>query len=521
MASVTEGSSASEASAAYRVSLLVILTLASTLYGTTVLVVGVILPQMQGAMSATQEEISWVVTLNILATAMATPMTGWLVARFGRRQVVLWGLGGFTLSTFLCGAATSLEELILWRVMQGAFGAPMTPLAQAIILDTFPRRQHGTVTSIFGMGVVIGPVIGPVLGGYLAEVYDWRWAFFMLFPVGVISWIGLAAILPDRGRLATARLDWVGFLSLMVAVAAFQLMMDRGQRLDWFDSTFIIALAAAAALGLYVFVVHGLLSDRPFLNLRLLLNRNYSLGLIIVTVYGMLNFTPMVLLPPMLQNLMGYPVDIIGELIAWRGAGALCGFFLAIYVAKFDPRFGMVVGFLIQAWSGWIMMGFDMNTTRELVSITSWMQGLSVGVLWVPLVIATFATLDPRHLAETSAVFHLMRNLGSSLFISLCVTVIARSGASNYARMTEFASPYHEPATADFAAGAWSLDTVTGLAGLSAEITRQATLIGYLNAFALFTLATLAVIPLILMVEAKPRREPGPGGEEEVKGEAA
>lgn len=518
---MTEEAPVPETTAAYRVSLLLILTLASTLYGTTVLVVGVILPQMQGAMSATQEEISWVVTLNILATAMATPMTGWLVARFGRRQLVLWALGGFTLSTFLCGTATSLEELILWRVLQGGFGAPMTPLAQAIILDTFPRRQHGTVTSIFGMGVVIGPVIGPVLGGYLAEVYDWRWAFFMLFPVGVISWVGLAAILPDRGRLSSARLDWIGFLSLMVAVASFQLMMDRGQRLDWFDSTFIVTLGAAAALGLYVFVVHGVMSERPFLNLRLLLNRNYALGLMIVTVYGMLNFTPMVLLPPMLQNLMGYPVDIIGELIAWRGAGALCGFFLAIYIGKLDPRIGMTAGFLIQAWSGWIMMGFDMNTTWALVSLTSWMQGISVGVLWVPLVVATFATLDPRHLAETSAVFHLMRNLGSSLFISLCVTVIARSGTANYARMTEFASPYHEPATRDFAAGAWSLDTVTGLAGFSREIARQASLIGYLNSFALFTFACLAVIPFIMMVEARPRREPEAAKGEQTEGSEA
>src|SRR5690606_8441406 len=196
-------------------------------------------------------------------------------------------------------------------------------------------------------------------------------------------------------------------------------------------------------------------------------------------------------------------VDIIGELIAWRGAGALCGFFLAIYVAKFDPRSGMVVGFLIQAWSGWIMMGFDMNTPGELVSITSWMQGLSVGVLWVPLVIATFATLDPRYLAETSSVFHLMRNLGSSLFISLSVTTVIRSGNANYARMTEFASPYHAPIARGLADDLWSVETVDGAARLAREIARQASMLAYLNAFGLFTLACLAALPLILMVRVR------------------
>ncbi|MET4697917.1 DHA2 family multidrug resistance protein [Constrictibacter sp. MBR-5] len=498
-----------ETTAAYRITLLVIVVLASTLYATTVLVVSVILPQMQGSLSATQDQISWVVTLNILATAMVTPMTGWLVARFGRRSVMLWGLGGFTLATLLCGTATSLEELVLWRVAQGALGAPLTPLAQAVILDTFPKRQHGTVTSIFGMGVVVGPVIGPIMGGYLAEAYNWRWAFFMIFPVGVVSWIGLAFILRDAGRSQSARLDWTGFLSLIVAVAGFQLMLDRGERADWFDSMEIVAWAAIAALSIYVFVVHSLMADRPFLNLRLLLDRNYALGLVIVTVYGMLNFTPMVMMPPMLQNLMGYPDAIIGELLAWRGAGAVLGFFLAMYVGKLDPRIGMSVGFLMLAGSGVLMMNFDTNVTPHDVAVVSATQGVAIGLIWVPLVIATYATLDPRHLAETSSVFHLMRNLGSSLFISLSVTTVVRSGNANYQRMTEFASPYHEPIARGIADDRWSLETIDGLARFAREIHRQAAMIAYLNAFALFTLACLAALPLILLVRVR-RAPPAP-----------
>ncbi|MFN4089000.1 MAG: DHA2 family efflux MFS transporter permease subunit [Alphaproteobacteria bacterium] len=504
MTSAETASGEPDTTAAYRVTLLIIVVLASTLYATTVLVVSVILPQMQGSLSATQDQISWVVTLNILATAMVTPMTGWLVARFGRRAVMLWGLGGFTIATLLCGTSSSLEELVLWRVAQGAFGAPMTPLAQAIILDTFPKRQHGTVTSIFGMGVVVGPVIGPILGGYLAEAYNWRWAFFMIFPIGVVSWVGLAVILREGGRTQQARLDWTGFLSLMLAVACFQLMLDRGERADWFDSMEIILWGSVAAIGLYVFIVHSLMADRPFLNLRLLLDRNYALGLVIVTVYGMLNFTPMVMMPPMLQNLMGYPDAIIGELLAWRGAGAVLGFFLAMYVGKLDPRVGMTVGFLMLAGSGWLMMGFDTNVTPQDVAVVSAIQGVAIGLIWVPLVIATYATLDPRYLAETSSVFHLMRNLGSSLFISISVTMVVRSGNANYSRMTEFASPYHDPVARGVADGYWSLESAEGLARLAHEIARQASMVAYLNAFGLFTLACLAALPLILMVRVGP-----------------
>ena len=491
----------------HRTALLVMVTFASTLYSTTFLIVSVILPQMQGSLSATQDQIAWVVTFNILATAMVTPMTGWLVARFGRRQVMLNCLAGFTAATFLCGTATSLEALVLFRVLQGAFGAPMVPLGQAVILDSYPREQHGWVTSVFGMGVVIGPVVGPVLGGWLSEVYDWRWAFFAIVPVGALSWIGLYPIITDGGRQGGVRLDWTGFLTLMVAVVGFQLMLDRGERQDWFDSPEIIIEAAAAALAFYVFAVHSLTAARPFLEPRLLLDRNYAIGLLLVTVYGMLNFTPMVLLPPMLQGLMGYPDSIIGELLAWRGAGALVGFFLAIYVGKLDPRVGMVAGFGIQAWSGWLMMGFDVNVTVVEVATTSVLQGIAVGLIWVPLVVATFATLDPRYLAESTAVFHLLRNIGSSLFISLSVTTVIRSGNANYSRMTAFASPFHEPlALANRAvADVWSLESVAGLARLGREIARQAAMLGYLNAFALYTLASAAVLPLILLV--RPRRD--------------
>ena len=273
-------------------------TMATTLYATTILVVSVILPQMQGSLSATQDQIAWVVTFNILATAVATPMTGWLAGRLGRRATMIYSQAGFMLSTLACGLAPNLEFLVVARICQGAFGAPLVPLAQATILDTFPKEKHGFATSIFGMGVVIGPVIGPIFGGYLADLYDWRWAFYMIVPAAAISLITLIAFLPDgRGRQRAA-LDWTGFLTLCVAVGAMQLMLDRGNRLDWFESIEIVIEAGIATLAFYLFVAHSLTSSKPFLNLKHLFDRNYALGLVFVTVYGMLNFTPMVLFPP-------------------------------------------------------------------------------------------------------------------------------------------------------------------------------------------------------------------------------
>ncbi len=477
-----------------RALILAAVTLATTLYGTTVLVVSTVLPQMQGSLSATQDQISWAMTFNIVATAIVTPMTGWLTGRFGRRAVMLWGMAVFGVATLGCGFAASLESLVLFRVIQGAAGAPLTPLAQAIIQDTYPRSQHGTAMAAFGMGVVVGPVIGPVLGGYLTEVYNWRWAFFMVVPVAGASWVAMWLVLTDGGRQRGLRLDWTGFLALSLAVVCFQLMMDRGERRDWFDSTEILLVAGLAGIGLYIFLAHSLTSRRPFLNLNLLLDRNYTLGLCIVCIYGMLNFTPMVMLPPMLQDLAGFPNAVVGQLVAARGVGAILGFFLAMYIGKLDPRIGMTVGFAIMAASGWTMMQFDANATWLDVAVVSWMQGISVGITWVPLTVATFSTLDPRYLAETSSVYHLMRNLGSSFFISVSVTVLLRTGGVNYGRLTEFVSPYNE------ALAAIDTGTASGLAALSGQIGQQAAMIGYINAFTAYTVVSLAALPLVLLM---------------------
>lgn len=486
-----------------RWAILITVVLATTLYSLAILVVSVLLPQMQGSLSVTQDEIAWVITFNILATAVVTPMTGWLTARFGRRAVMIWGTGLFTAATLGCGVSDSLIAVVFFRIVQGACGAPLVPLGQATILDTFPKSQHGRVTSIFGMGVVVGPVIGPTLGGYLAELYGWRWAFYMIVPLGAVAVLGLIAFLTDKGRDESVRLDWTGFIALSASVVALQLMLSRGQRLDWFESLEIVLELILAVGAFYIFVVHSLTARKPFLNPRLLLDRNYALGLLIVFVYGMLNFTPMVLMPPMLQGILGFPDSIIGFILGMRGAGAVMGFFAAMFISKLDVRVGMSLGFLLQAISGYLMAGFDTNVTTADIAINSVMQGLAVGIIWVPLTVATFSSLEPRYLAEGSAIYHLLRNLGSSLYISLSVTLVIVTTRINYAGLAENISDFNKLLGFPSVMGAWSTDSPRALAHLGGEVGRQAAMIGYLNAFEAYMFASLAVIPMILMVRIR------------------
>src|SRR5579862_948118 len=477
--------------------------LGSTLYSTTLLIASTLLPQMQGAMAATQDEVAWVMTFNILVTAIVTPMTGWLVARLGVRTVMVWSMASFSLFTYLCGAADSLAALVLWRILQGAAGAPVTPLSQTILFDIFPRRQHRMISSVFGMAVVIGPVLGPALGGYLADLYSWRWSFYLLVPVGVLSFVGLRlTMLPDPPPERRA-LDWIGFLSLAAAISCVQLVLSRGQRLDWYASSEITLETAGAAIAFYIFLAHSLTTERPFLNLRLLLDRNYALGLALVGVYGMLNFTPMVLLPPLLQSNAGFPDTVIGEILAARGVGATFGFFAALWVGRLDPRVGMSIGFGMMVVAGLWLMGINLEVGMDTLALNSVLQGASVGILWVPLVTASFATLNNRYWPEAMAIFHLLRNIGSSFFISMCVADIVRVTAQNYSRMNEMISPFNNRLALPWVTGGWDTETTSGLARLSREVGRQASMIGYLDAFALYTAASAAAMLLTLLVRRR------------------
>ncbi len=481
---------------------LVSVILASTCYTATILVATTLLPQMQGGLSATQDEIAWVMTFNILATAVATPMTGWLVSRLGRRRVMMWCLAGFTVATFGCGASTTLEQLVLWRIVQGGIGAPLIPLSQTLLLDSYPRHRHGFVLSLYGMSNIIGPALGPVLGGWIGETMGWQWGFYMILPVSTLAFLLFRFFLPSDDALTSrTKLDWIGFISLSLAIASVQLVLSRGQRLDWYDSYEIWIETGLAIGAFWVFLTHSLTAQNTYLTLRLFRDRNYALGCAIVTLYGMLNFAPVVLLPPLLQQHAGFPDSAIGAFIAWRGVGNGLGFFAAMLMQRVDPRINLVLGASLQAASGWWLTHISLDVDLTTLGINSLMQGFAVGILWVPLTVATFSTLGAEHRAEGSSVFHLLRNLGSSLFISIAVAEIIRTTTTNYSRMTEHVSAFNKTWQLPWVTGAWSFDTLQDVARLSKEITRQSTMIGFSNAFLLYTVLSALAVPLCLMVK--------------------
>lgn len=471
----------------------------------TVTVANVSLPQMQGSLSATQDQIAWVVTLNIVATAVATPLSAWLVSRLGRRRLMLLSVTGFALASLACGLANSLEALVLFRVLQGACGAPLVPVSQAIIQDTYPRSSHGSVLAVFGMGAVIGPIMGPVLGGYLSELYSWRWVFFMILPFTVAALIGVWLFLRDSEQPSSVRLDWTGFLTLAVAVSCVQLMLDRGERADWFESMEIVAYAVFAIVGLYLFIAHSFTARQPFLTPSLFRDRNFSIGIIIVFVFGMLNFTPMTLVPPLLQNIGGYPDSIIGFILGARGSGTMLAFVSMLYLSRFDPRKLIAIGFVLQAVAGWMMAQLDVNLSIWNVFWPMFLQGFGVGILWVPITMVTFSTLAESHLNEGTAVYHLVRNIGSSIHIAISIALVLRMTRMNYAEMAPAISPFNELLSMPWVIGPFDVDSTGGLLALRGELARQATMIGYIDSFYFFSMTALVVLPLVMLISHRKR----------------
>jgi len=490
-----------------RTLILFTLTFVTMLYAMTVTIANVSLPQMQGSLSATQDQIAWVVTFNIVATAVVTPTAGWLAAHMGRRRVMIVAVTGFGVASILCGLAGSVQELVLYRIFQGAFGAPMVPLSQAILLDTYPKKKHNTVTAIWGVGVILGPIVAPALGGILSEAYNWRWVFFMIVPFTLVALIGVLAFIKDREGGKAGWMDWTGFLALAIAIAAFQVMLDRGERNNWFQSNEVLLEAGIALGAFWVFITHTLTADRSFLNKTLLKDRNFCIGLAIVLLFGMLNFTPITLLPTLLQDVQGYPDSVIGLVLSARGLGTFIGFGFMIVAGRLDPRIPMVVGFLLQGLAGWAMTQFDINVTMWDVLWTAGIQGLGVGLVWVPLSIITFSTLAPNLVPDGTAFFHLLRNIGSSIHISLSVALVIRSAKASYAGLTENVSPFNESLNLPWVRGQWGSEEFGGLGALSREMGRQAILMGYLDAFAFFWVTAAVAVPLVLLVRWRRRGE--------------
>ena len=480
---------------------LVLLTvsLCTMLYSATVTVVNVTLPQLQGSLSTSPDQIAWVVTLNVVGTAIVTPLSGWLTAKLGQRTLLLGCVTGFAVTSFLCATATSLTPMLFYRVAQGMFGAPIVPVSQAIVLRTFSGEKRASAQAFFGMAVVLGMGLAPVAGGYVAEQYNWRAVFLLLLPVCAAAILMILLFIKQEGQGQKIKLDWTGFLSLAVAIACLQLLLDRGESLGWFDSVEIILYTAAMMLGLYLFIVQTATAKHPFFNRELLQNRNYVVGLLLVCAYGMLNFTPVTLLPPMLQSLQGYPDSLVGWLLAMRGFGTFVGFFIAGRMGKIDPRIGMALGFALIGASGFVLAVVEHNSRADWIAWAGLLQGLGSGILWVPITTAAFWTLPERLLPDGAAIFHLLRNVGQSIYIALCFMVIVKTGQTSYSELIQHVTPYNERLGFDWVTGVWGTANLRALSVLGAEISRQSQLIAFNNAFLLYSWTCFAVIPVVLL----------------------
>jgi len=472
-------------------------------------IANVALPHMQGSMSATQDQISWVLTSYIVAAAIFMPLTGFVTARIGRKRTFIAAVVGFTLTSALCGAAQSLPEIVLFRLLQGVFGASLVPLSQAVLLDTYPREQHGSAMALWGVGVMVGPILGPTLGGWLTEYYSWRWVFYINIPVGLLTWFGLAAYLRETPIRRDRRFDLLGFAFLSVGIGALQMMLDRGESQDWFTSTEIVTEALIAGLGLYLFVAHILTHPRPFIEPALFRDRNFAVGLVLIFVVGIILLATMALLPPFMQNLMGYPVIDVGLLLAPRGMGTMVAMFTVGRLAgKVDTRYQILLGLLLTSFSLWEMTGFTAEVSGFELVRTGIVQGLGLGFIFVPLSTLTFSTLAPGYRNEGTSLFSLMRNLGSSIGISWVITKLSQNIQANHAAFADYLTPFSLPLRRAVEAGVYDITTPHGLTLLNSEVSRQAATLAYLQDFRLMMWVTLAAIPLLALLRAPARQRP-------------
>ena len=471
-------------------------------------IANVALPYMQGSVSASQDQIAWVLTSYIVAAAIMTPPTGFLAGRFGLKNLFLVAIAGFTVASMLCGMAQSLTQLVLFRVLQGAFGASLVPLSQTVLLGSYPRERQGFAMALFGIGVMIGPVLGPVLGGWLTENYSWRWVFYINLPIGILDLIGIMIFLPESPRDSSAKLDWFGFGTLSVAIGALQIMLDRGEQKDWFGSGEIMIEAVIAVSAFYLFLVHTFTADKPFVRPSLFRDRNFTAGVLFISIVGLTYYASMALQPPYLQELMDYPVVTAGLVMGPRGIGTMASMLIVgRLVGRADTRILLFIGLCLTAWSFNAMTGWTPDVSQGAIIGVTMVQGFGLGFLFVPLSAATLSTLPLAERAEGAGLFSLSRNIGSSVGISIVNALLVQNTQANHAAIVPSVNAVNRAFENPLIAQAWNPLTAAGRAALDAVVTRQAQIIAYIDDYKLLMIAALAVIPL-LVVFKKPSGPP-------------
>ena len=460
----------------------------------------VALPHMQGSLLATQEQIAWVLTSYIVAAAVMTPPTGALALKLGRRRLFVVAILGFTAASALCGTASTLTEMLVYRTLQGAFGAGLIPLSQATLLDAYPRERHGEAMALWGMGFVAAPIFGPTIGGYLTEAYDWRWIFYINVPIGIAAAIGISLYVPDTKKNVEARFDWTGFAFIALAIGALQIMLDRGHHLDWFQSTEIVALTVVSALSFYLFIVHSLTTERPLIDFAIFRDRNFVSGMLIAFLIAVVVLAMLALLSHLLQDVLEYPVIDAGHIMGPRGLGTLVAMTISGRIVRHvDPRYLVVTGVVITASAFWLMTGFNLQVSTWDLVWTGFIQGFGMGCIYVPLSTFMFSTLAPEHRTDGAGLNSLVRNIGASAGIAILEALLASNRQVFRAAMVENITPYDHRFREPTAAAPWDLQTLDGLVNLSVEVDRQAKMLAYLTDFQWMTAITLMILPLLLI----------------------
>ena len=474
-------------------------------------IANVALPYMRGSMQASQDQITWVLTSYIVAAAIMTAPVGWIASRFGRKNFAIVSLTGFTVTSMMCGAAQTLDQMIIFRLLQGAFGAALSPLSQSIMLDLYPPEKRGSVMAIWGMGVMVGPILGPTLGGYLTDAYDWRWVFYVNLPFGIAAVAGLWFCFRDTHRDVTLKFDWFGFAVLGLGLGALQLLLDRGTTKDWFSSSEIVIEAILGGLGVYLFIVHMFTAEKTFIPREVFRDRNFVSSLGLMFVVGLIMLASSALLPPYLQNLGGYTVTQTGLLMAPRGIGTMIAMVFAGRLAmRTDPRYLMAGGTALLLWSLYEMSRWTPDVPSWWLAVTTIVQGIGMGFVFVPMNLVAFATLSPVLRTDGSALINLMRNIGSAIGVSITSTILVNGIQAEHAQLAEDANPFNRALAQNAPSMIYNLQIPFGLQNFDRVVQMNAQVIAYANDFLFMFFISLPALVVIFLMRRPPMLQTRP-----------
>ena len=448
-------------------------------------------------------------TSYIVASAIMTAPVGWVADRFGRKRLFICCVALFTFASLLCAVAQTIEQMVLFRLLQGAGGAALVPLSQTVMMDSYPPEQRTRAMAIWGVGVMLGPIMGPTLGGWLTDHYSWNWVFLINLPIGILTVIGMMIFMEETKLQKHMKFDWYGFAALAIGIGSLQLMLDRGEQLSWFESPEIMAELIVSITGFYYFFAHSLTTREPFIKFEMFRDRYFAGGCIFMVIIGIVLFGTMALMTPFMQNQLGYPIVTAGLLLGARGCGTLVAMMSVNMLMKFTQARNLVgTGLLLTSFTLWQMTGFTEDTTANMLIVTGVIQGSGLGLVFVPLSSISFRTL-PGHLRTSgSAMLTLVRNIGSSIGISMVIANLTSKTTVMHGRIMESVTPFNDALKMPDIASTLDMSTDVGRATLDAMITKQAAVIAYQNDYLLLMYLTLATLPLLLVLGVSKQQKP-------------